>query len=186
MCLSKEFVFVGEVGSVIKFSKSGEYINSSDTDDELRGICISLQSVYVCNYSEDRIDVFDFDLVYIEFFGQEILESPRSIQAHESKIFVLTVEYLIIHVFDSSHNYLHNFPLPGLVSNLLLYYFTMDLSGNFIISDRGAHCLKVYNAKGELIGTLGNGYLTSPHGITTDRNNRIIVVSEAYNHLQLY
>ena len=140
------------------------------------------------NHTEDRIEVFDLDLVYIESFGQEILKQPGNIQAYESKIFVLTLTLgeTSIHVFDSSHDYLHNIVLPGLEFDLLLCYFTMDLSGNFILSDRGAHCLKVCNAKGELIETLGNGYLTSPHGITTDRNNRIIVVSEAYNSLQVY
>ena len=186
LCLTKEYVFVSNVGPVVKFSKSGEYIDSSNSGDELAGICTSLQSVYVCNYTEDRIDVFDFDLVYIESFGQEILKQPGNIQAYESKIFVLTltVGETSIHVFDSSHNYLHIIALPGFKSNLC--YFTIDLSGNFIISDREAHCIKVYNAKGELIETLGNGYLTSPHGITTDRNNQIIVVSESYNNLQHY
>ena len=186
LCLTKEYVFVSDVGSVVKFSKSGEYINCSDIDCKFTGICISLQSVYVCSYIEDKIDVLDLDLVYIGYFRQEILKHPRSIQAYESKIFVLTVEDISIHVFDSSHNYLHNIALPGLESDLLLCYFTIDLSGNFILSDRGEHCLKVYNAKGELIESLGNGYLTSPRGITTDRNNRIIVVSEAYNSIQLY
>ena len=186
LCLTKEYVFVSDIDSVVKFSKSGEYINSSDNGHEVTGICTSLQSVYVCNHTEGRIEVFDLDLVYIESFRQEILKHPRTIQAYESKIFVLTVEDISIHVFDSSHNYLHNIALPGVEFDVLLYYFTIDLSGNFILSDRGAHCIKVYNAKGELIETLGNGYLTSPYGIATDRNNRIIVVSESYNSLQLY
>ena len=54
LCLSKEFVFVSDNDSVVKFSKSGEYINSSDIGHEVTGICTSLQSVYVCNHQGCR------------------------------------------------------------------------------------------------------------------------------------
>ena len=76
-------------------------------------------------------------------------------------------------------------PMRSVVSwrgelNCPLFYY------HFIISDRGAHCLKIYNAKGELIESLGNGYLTLPRGVAIDRNNRMIVVSESSNNFQLY
>ena len=186
LCLSKECLFVTDGSSIVKFSKSGEYLQSSKCSSHLTGICISLRSVYVCNYTRAKVEVFGFDLVHSNSLGRKMLELPRSVKIHESKIFVLTETDNSVHVFDSNDKYLYTIPLPGLESNLSLCYFTMDLYGNFIISDRGAHCLKIYNAKGEFIESIGVGYLISPRGIATDRNNRIIVVSESPNNLQLY
>ena len=185
LCLSKEYLFVTDGRSIVKFSKSGEYLQSSNCDGQVLGICIFLQSVYVCDHLR-KVDVFDLDLIHIKSFGQKCLKRPRSVRVHESNIFVLTETNNSVHVFDSNHEYLRSIPLPGIESDLYLCYFTMDLYGNFIISDRGAHCLKIYNAKGELIDSLGKGYLTLPRGIAIDRNNRIIVVSGSYNSIQLY
>ena len=185
LCLSKEYLFVTDESSIVKFSKSGEYLESSNCDGQVLGMCIFLQSVYVCDYL-GKVDVFDLDLVFLNSFGEEMLKNPRSVQGHKGKIFVLTKTDKTVHVFDSNQEYLHSIPLPGLESSLSLCYFTMDLYGNFIISDRGAHCLKIYNAKGKLIESLGKGYLTLPRGVAIDRNNRIIVVSESSNNFQLY
>ena len=191
LSLSAEFLFVTDEVSIVKFSKSGEYSNTFKTSIFMfapMGLCISSQSqlVYVCNYALDRVEVFDLDLHYNKCFGQEKLLLPVDVDIYETKIYVITHADTPINVFDSNHNTLHSIALPGLVSNELLSFFKIDLSGNFVISDRGAHCLVVYTATGGLLGSLGDGYLISPRGIGTNRNNRIIVISEGYNSLQLY
>ena len=202
LCLSKEYLFVTDGNSIVKFSKSGEFltINNATKFNFLpifsilpsvfipSGICISSELVYVCNYNLGGVEVFNLDLVYSKCFGQKCLDHPVDIEINDingGKIYVFR-EDMSVYVFDSDHNLLSSVTLSGIESHQILYFFRVDLLGNFVFSDRRAHCLKIYNAKGELIESIGNGYLTVPRGIAIDRNNRIIVVSESYNNLQLY
>ena len=199
LCLSKEHLFVTDGNSIVKFSKSGMFLTRIETAKFSfvsifsglspifvpSGICISSELIHVCNCSQGGVEVFDLDLVLKTCFGRNCLKHPRDVDIYESKIYV-SGEDASVNVFDSDHNHLSSITLSDKELHRVPYLFKVDLLGNFVFSDRGAHCLNIYNAKGELIESLGNGYLISPRGIVIDRNNRIIVVSESSNNLQLY
>ena len=66
----------------------------------------------------------------------------------------------------------------------------MDKKGNFIVNNRDNNfkdCLKVYSPSGELIDSLGSGYLCVPNGIGLDRQDRIISIAYSLiNCFQVY
>ncbi|KAI6658019.1 Outer membrane phospholipase A [Oopsacas minuta] len=104
--LSEGFVYVSDQDSIFKFVKSGEYLNDTNSsniefDFYPRGICVYLQSVYVCNSGRNSIELFNSDLVYTNRFGEDKLKYPIDINAHNEKIFVLTEldEFFLVHIY---------------------------------------------------------------------------------------
>ena len=197
ICVSEEFVFVTDVGnnSVVKFLRSGEFVcdtKSQNKDaqlEKLHNLCVHNQSVYVCNYSKHRIELFNSDLLFNKSFGDSKLNSPEDIKIFKGTIFVLTQIDNSIHTFNTQHEFIYPIPLTGPnsanISNA--FFFTIDQSGNFIISDKYGDCLKVFSPTGQYIDSIGDGFMILPQGIDIDRHNRIVSVCNSdFNTFQIY
>ena len=196
ICLSDEFVFVSDGNSkVVKFSKEGVYLNDTETVNKdltltnCGNMCTyNNQTVYVCNENENRIEVFGLDLSYTGNFGEEEIHNPIDIKTHNDRIFVLDDYVDEIHTFNTEHVYLTSIELVGYHSHRK--FLAIDKRGNFIINNRDDtfhSCLKIFSPSGELIDSLGSGYLCVPRGIDLDRQNRIISISFApFNSFQVY
>ena len=197
--LSDEFVFVSCSGrkNVVKLSKTGVYLSDSKTVNKdlsltmCRNMCTyNNQTLYVSNESENRIEVFGLDLSYTGNFGEGEIGCPTDIKTHNDMIFVL--DYIIgrIHTFSTEHIYLSSIQLIGY--NYVPYreFLAVDKKGNFIVANRDDNynsCLKVFSPSGELVDSLGAGYLFVPQGIGLDRQDRIISLSESpFNRFQVY
>ena len=196
--LSDEFVFVSTSRrkNVVKFSKAGVYLSDSKTVNKdlsltkCRNMCTyNNQTLYVCNHSENRIEVFGLDLSYTGNFGEEEIDDPSDIKTHNDMIFVLDYKVRKIHSFNTEHIYLTSIQLVGYNSVPHHVFLVVDKKGNFIINNRDDNfnsCLKVYSLSGELVDSLGAGYLF-PKGIALDRQDRIISLSESpSNCFQVY
>ena len=145
--------------------------------------------MYVCNSEKHRIDLFTFDLQFIESFGESEIRYPEDIKIHRDTIFVLTQIDNSIHSFNAQHEFIRSIPLTGHnnANNPNAFFFAIDVDGNFVISDRESGCLKIFSPTGQYTDSLGNGYLTIPQGIATDRHNRIVSISQSiYCPLQIY
>ena len=196
ICISEEFVFVTDMiyDSVVKFLTSGEYVcdsksQSTDIQWYTPNLCIHNQSVYVCDSIKNKIDIFTFDLQFMKSFGESKLGYPRDIKTHRDTIFVLTQVDNSIHSFNAQHEFIRSIPLTGHNNANIpqAFFFTIDVDGNFVISNRDNDCLKIFSPTGQYTDSLGNGYLAAPQGIATDRHNRIVSVSESiYCPLQIY
>ena len=197
ICLCEEFVFVTDRSSkvVVKFLRSGDYVcdsRSKNRDTQLyipSNLCIHNQSVYVCNSGKHRIDLFTFDLQFIESFGESKLCYPEDIKTHRDTIFVLTQIDNSIHSFNAQHEFICSIPLIGHnnANNPNAFFFTIDVDGNFVISDRDNGCLKIFSPTGQYIDSLGYGYLTLPQGMAFDNLNRIVSVCESDTRIfQIY
>ena len=197
--LSDEFVFVSNSRrkNVVKFSKAGVYLSDSNTVNKdlsltmCRNMCTySNQTLYVCNHSGNGIEVFGLDLSYTGNFGKEKIGCPSDIKTHNDMIFVLDFISGRIHTFSTEHIYLTSIQLVGYNSVPYQEFFVVDKKGNFIINNRDDNfnsCLKVFSPSGELIDSLGAGYLFVPQGIGLDRQDRIIAFSHYFfNYFQVY
>ena len=184
-------MFVSDAGSeyIVKLSKTGVYLNDTKTVikdltlSSCRNMCTHInQTVYVCNDKDNRIEVFRLDLSYTGNFGKEEIHNPTDIKTHNDRIFVLDFAVSKIHTFNTEQIYLTSIQLVGF--NLVLYrgYLAIDKKGNFIVSSRDDNfkdCLKVFSPSGELIDSLGSGYLCDINGIGLDRQDRIISISHS-------
>ena len=180
-----EFVFVTNRGdnSVLKFTKAGELVkitNSQETGklSDPRGLCVQGKCVYVCSSKGSTIEVFNLDLAFVTRFGEDKLETPLDIKLWNTNIFVLTLSCPArIQTFSSVHKFLYTITLER--AFLLPYFFTIDSHGYFIVSDEFGNCLKVFNPSGKHFESLGEGFLSSPHGVATDNKQRIVVINES-------
>ena len=198
--LSDEFVFVSNPGrkNVVKFSKAGVYLSDSKTVNKdlsptrCRNMCTyNNQTLYVCNESENRIEVFGLDLSYTGNFGEEEIGDPSDIKAHNKMIFVLDYIAHIIHTYNTEHIYLTSIQLVGYNSLSYHEFLAVDKKGNFIVAnldDNFNSCLKVFSPSGQLVDSLGTGYLSViPGGIALDRQDRMISLSfSPSNYFQVY
>ena len=197
--LSNEFVFVSNPSrkNVVKFSKAGAYLsNSKIVNKDLRlAMCRNMctynnQTLYVCNESGNRIEVFGLDLSYTGNFGKEEIGCPSDIKTHNDMIFVLDYKVRKIHTYNTEHIYLTSIQLVGYNSVQYQDFLAVDNKGNFILNNRDDNynsCLKVFSPSGELVDSLGAGYLFVPQGIALDRQNRIISLSfSPSNYFQVY
>ena len=196
ICISEEFVFVTDrnCSSVVKFLRSGKYVcNTKSQNKNLQldvpsNLCIHNTSLYVCNTGKHRIELFNFDLVFIKSFGESI-HFQQDIKIHEDTIFVLNQADNSINKFNAQHEFICPIPLTGPKSAIIsnAFFFSIDLNGNFVISDRTNGCLKIFSPAGQYMESLGEGYLTTPQGIAIDRFNRIVSVSDTpLSCLQIY
>ena len=198
--LSDEFVFVSNPDrkNVVKFSKAGVYLSDSKTVNknlsltDCRNMCTyNNQTLYVCNYLENRIDVFGLDLSYTGNFGKEEIGYPSDIKTHNDVIFVLDCISDRIRTFNAEQIYLTSIELIG-YDNIVQIFdcLVVDKKGNFIVTDLNDDlnsCLKVFSPSGELVDSLGVGYLFEPQGIALDRQDRIISLSNSpFNCFQIY
>ena len=197
ICVSGEFLFVSSISSSVisKFAKTGEFVKSTSLEGENAiqlkspgGLCVHNEFVYICNKGYNRIEVLKLDLIFVKYFGEYKLKYPEDIKLFNNQIFVLVQHNSTIHTFNTEHNYLRSIHFTGLQSQIsLAYFFTIDNKGNFIVSDRNAGCLKVFNPSGECVETLGEGYLLLPQGVTMDNQQHILVISRSsYNFFQAY
>ena len=140
------------------------------------------QTVYACNDNENRIEVFRLDLSYTGNFGEEEIHNPTDIKTHNDRIFVLDFAVSKIHTFNTEQIYLTSIQLVGYNPVLYRVFLAIDKKGNFIVNNRDDNfkdCLKVFSPSGELIDSLGSGYLCVPYGIGLDRQDRIISLSHS-------
>ena len=153
-----------------------------------RGLCVHNEFVYICNNGHNRIEVLKLDLTFAKYFGEDELEYPEDIKLFKNQVFVLVHLNSTIHAFNTEHNYLRSIHFTGLQSQIShAFFFTIDINGNFIVSDRNAGCLKVFNPSGEYVETLGEGFLLRPQGVAINNKQRVVVVCESsYNCLQTY
>ena len=67
------------------------------------------------------------------------------------------------------------------------FYFCLDRNMNIIISNTGAHNVKVFDREGQLVATIGRkgtgpGEFSSPHGIDINKEGLIVVVDYKQSH----
>ena len=149
------------------------------------------QTLYVCNKSGNRIEVFGLDLSYTGNFGKEEIDCPSDIKTHNDMIFLLDYKARKIHTYNTEHIYITSIQLVDYNSLAYHEFLAVDKKGNFIVNDRDDNynsCLKVFSPSGDLVDSLGTGYLSViPGGIALDRHDRIISLSLSHsNYFQVY
>ena len=142
--------------------------------------------IYVCDRSNKRIQIISKDFQFISKFGEDSLSSPRDIKLSKDYIYVLDAANPCVYLFDYDHILQKKQITRGegmLVSDP--YFFFIDDSDNFLISDRGSNSILIFNPLFEFIHKISVS--DNPMGIVIDKHRRMIVVSQGPNHcLQIF
>ena len=137
--------------------------------------------IYVCDKDNKRVQIISKDFRFISKFGEDSLSEPRDIKLSKDYIYVLDASNPCVYLFDYDHVLQKKQITRGegmLVSDP--YFFLIDDSDNFLISDRGSNSIIIFNPLFEFIHKIS--VADNPMGIVIDKHRRIIVVSQGPNH----
>ena len=192
LCIAiyKDRVFVTQHGGgcLLVYDLNGEFIQQMGTAGSAEGqfnnprdIAIHKTDgdIYICDRSNNRIQIFLNDYSYKSQFGMSILKSPLDIQLTKDSIFVLSHLNPFLYSFNYNLTQLHNTVCDSIRKHLKSpYSFLIDGNDNFIISDYNNNIV-IFNNAGYLLHTLTDS-ISHPTGVCLNSNGGIIVVG--YNN----
>ena len=183
----KDRVFVTQNtgGCLLVYDLNGKFIQqvgtSGSAEGQLKhphGIAIHNTNgdIYICDLSNNRIQIFSNDYSYKSQFGMSILKSPTDIQLTKDSIFVLSLQNPFLYTFNYNLTQLHNTVCDSICKHLKYpFSFIIDGNDNFIISDNNNNNIVIFNNTGHLLHTLTDS-ISQPKGVCLNSNGGIIVV----------
>ena len=186
VCLSKTDVFVTDKEmSLLKYNKSGKYLKKTGSRgialgcfSNISGLCCGDGFVYVSDYSVQRIQVFDYELLLIKDIAGGEIQYPIDINFHSNAIYILSQDRNEIYCYSKDCQRIKTILLTG--KNMPMskaIFFAIDFQGNFIISEISNSEIRIFSPTGVLKHTLGRGHLKFLSGIALDNSNAIICVN---------
>ena len=146
----------------------------------------SNKDIYICDYSNNRIQIMSKDYSYKFQFGKDTLKHPQDVKLSKEFIFVLDESNPCLHVFNYNHILQKSVISRGTGMQVINpCCFFIDHSGNILISDRGSNSILIFSPQLELTHYISVSNF--PMGVTVDNQGRLIVVSQSDNScLQIY
>ena len=187
----KDRVFVTQNGGgcLLMYDLNGKFIKQVGTPGSAegqfnhpRGIAIHTTNgdIYICDYSNNRMQIFSNDYSYKSQFGMSILKYPTDIQLTKDSIFVLSHQNPFLYTFNYNLTQLHNTVSDSICKHLKYpYSFFIDGNDNFIISNYWNNNIVIFNNTGHLLHTLTDS-ISLLTGVCLNTNGGIIVVG--YNN----
>ena len=187
----KERVFItqGGGGCLLVYGLNGKFIQQVGTTGSAEGqfnnpygiaIHNTNGDIYICDCSNNRIQIFSNDYSYKSQFGMSILKYPTDIQLTKDSIFVLSLLNPFLYTFNYNLTQLHNTVCDSICKHLKYpFSFFIDGNDNFIISDYNNNNIVIFNNTGHLLHTLTDS-ISQPTGVCLNSNGGIIVVG--YNN----
>ena len=181
----KDRVFVTQHGGgcLLVYDLNGKFIQQVGTPGSAegqfnhpRGIAIlnTNEDIYICDYSNNRIQIFSNDYSYKSQFGISILKYPTDIQLTKDSIFVLSHQNPFLYTFNYNLTQLHNTVCDSICKHLKCpFSFIIDGNDNFIISDYNNNNIVIFNNTGHLLHTLTDS-ISQPRGVCLNSNGGII------------
>ena len=160
--------FIREIGS--KGSKEGQF-------DNPWGIAVhsSNGDIYICDYSNHRVQVFSNNCSYKSQFGLNILNCPRDVQLTNDTIFVLSFQTPILCTFNYNLSHVRNIVCDCICKHLENpFSFIIDGNDSFIISEHIGNKIVIFDKTGHLLHTVTDSLL-HPTGVCLNSNGGIIV-----------
>ena len=192
ICISEKELFVADrEGYLLKFDKSGRFLKQTGSRGDtpgyfniITGLCYEEGLVYVCDFTYQRIQIFDSNLKYAKTFASREISLPTDIKIHSKSIFILSQGHNEIYCYNKECQLQRTIQLTlqRQPMNAALF-FTLDSEGNFLISDQSnarTSEIHIFSPNGVLNHSLGRGRLRFLTGIALDNSDSIICV----NHIE--
>ena len=180
--------------SIYKLDKvSGDILCCVKTDYYMYGLSVDTDTLYAGVYGTNSISQFSVE--DLRSVDRTPLNSPHITQ--ETRLFDLKlVSSLFIVLFLKCSYPVQSFSRDGNLVRLIVpqeqligtEYFCLDRNMNIIISDLGAHNVKVFDREGQLVATIGHegtgpGEFSCPQGIDINKEGLIVVVDLKQSHI---
>ena len=201
IAITSEHIYVTDttLHALFQFNKNGfQLLNrigtKGQTDgqfNEPRGLSTDYSGdVFVADYANNKVCIFSHNLQYKYKLGMGQLNNPNDVElTPDCQVVVLDGSPECVHFYYRDGHLLSSCVSQGegpeyLVSNP--FFLCMDPAGNIIVSDYGAHSIKIISKHGHLMHTIGRkghgiGELMHPAGISVSKSGIIFVVSYNIN-----
>ena len=137
----------------------------------------------MCDYGNNRVQIFSKDFLFKSQFGKGILKYPPDIKLTNEYIYVLSSTNPFLYSFNYNLTQVQNAVLNSISKHLKQpHSFCIDGAGNFIISDYTLHSIFLFNQEGDLVHKITDS-IQKPVGITLDARGRIVLVGRNYRLL---
>ena len=152
------------------------------------------QHLYVADYGNHRLQILNPNLDFLTSIRHQSMTDPVDVKFSTNQMLVLSrSDNPCVHMFTFSGEKIDSIITRGIGLQVReAYFFCLDRYNNIMISDRRAHCIKIFSLEGELLHTLSEfghevGMLYYPNGIAMLRHTQIVCVSESINFsLQIF
>ena len=167
------------------------------SDEQLnypKGITVSTDGdVYVADCFNHRIKILDPSLRFKRHVTHQSMKKPRDVKLTRDEMYVLCDDSLCVLVFSHAGEMTRSLVTRGRgmqVSSAL--FFCLDAQQNLLISDEGAHDVKIFSKDGTCLHTVGQeghgrGMLIEPMGVALTKDLNLVIVSHNDNfRLQIF
>ena len=187
-------VFVSHDHCILVHQLDGKYVSSigSEGSGELQFNCpcgLSTDEynndIYICDNGNHRIQIISENLQFKSQFCKDTLHYPRDVKLYKDNIFILDLSNPCLHIYNRDLVLQQSVVTRGIEQQVTNpWFFFIDNFGNILITDPSSDSILILNSEFEFIHKIS---VTRPTGITMDRDDRIIVTSQAlHNCLQLF
>ena len=177
---------------IYKLDKLSGSILCVKTEDSISGLSADTDTLYAGTFESNQISHLSLeDLTYIRVTP---LNSPHITQDTTLRDLKIATSLFIV-LFEKCNYPIQTFSRDGNLIQVIAsqdqlidaFYLCVDRHLNIIVSDWGAHNLKVFSIEGHLLTTIGQegegpGKFISPRGIDIDKEGRIVVVDFKKSH----
>ena len=142
--------------------------------------------IYICDCLNNRIQIISENFEYKSEFGKDILYHPRDVKLYKDNIFILDESNPCLHIFNKDLVLQKSVVTRGEGQQVVNpCFFFIDKFGSILFSDCNSNSILILNSEFEFIHKISVS--NNPIGITTDKEDRVIVVCEAANNcLQIF
>lgn len=199
-------IFVSTFASkVFKLTASGDVITSAGREGSgegefkwADGMKIYNNQLYVCDYGNSRVNVFDLALKFVRSFGRPTegeghLVNPADLAVDsKGKVYVADYSKNEVVVFSPEGTYLFSFGGGGSEEGKLKSPVGICSTPNHIyVSEQGNNRVSIFHSSGQFVGTLckkgsGAGELNYPWGITVDQDGFLFICDSKNNRIQVF
>ena len=194
IAISQNKVFVSQSGVnwLLVYDLNGAFLKQIGTPgsgegqfNEPHGITINESNgdIFVCDFINNRIQIFSKNLLFKSQFGHKILKYPCDIKLTTECIYVLCSSNPFLYSFNYHRTQVQNSVSNSISKHLTKSYsFIIDGAGNFIIADYLENGVVLFNQEGDLLHKITHS-IQGPFGVSVDARGRIIIVGDNHHVL---
>ena len=186
-------VFVSHSNCILVYELDGKFVSriGSEGSGELQfnspwGLSTdeSNNDIYICDWSNNRIQIISENLQYKSQFGKDTLYHPLGITLYKDNIFVLDQSNPCLHIYNKDLVLQKSVVTRGEGQQVINpLSFLIDKFGYILITDYSSNSILILNSEFEFVHKIS---VTKPTGITMDEEDRIIVTCNVSKCLQIF
>ena len=196
-------IYVSSQDKLQKFTSSGELIKCISQKSEKEGefdvplgVTLYDNQVYMCDYNNHRIQVFDLDLNFVRFVGSHGKGRGEFNRPHNVKFDTAGNMYVVdcfnkrVQVLDTSGQFIRAFGQEG--EGKLRGPTGLHIVDKYVyVSDGSGGCIVVYETSGQFVTSFGRfgqneGEFRSPRCITSCADGFIYVCDDWNKRVQIF